>query len=105
MTIEETEHAVPSKDAHEADLPGVIEAFGRMPRDALVTESGLASIFGRHPSSVMRAVERRELPPPVRLFNAKMWTVGTILDYLAARLAEAERKQSQMERRLKRISP
>ena len=43
-------------------IPSIIETFGDMKPETLITEAGLARIFHRDPMSVKRAVERGELP-------------------------------------------
>ena len=72
---------------------GVYEALGSLAPDTLVTEDGLASLLGRAcRETIKRAVERNELPRPVRLMGKNTWTVRIILEHVEQRLrAEAER--------------
>ena len=68
------------------DIPGIVTALGRLGAGAVITEEGISHLFGRHGDSVKRAVERRELPPPVKLFGQPTWTVGVVLRHLEQRL-------------------
>lgn len=55
----------------------------------IVTEDELARALGRHPVTIKRAVERGELPPPVRLMGKPTWTGAVILKHLESRLEQA----------------
>ena len=91
-------------DADEVhDLPGIITALGEP--DAVITEAGLAKLFGRCTVSVKRAVERGELPPPVRLFGQNTWTVGVISAHLEHRLKMAAKEAKQLQDKIKVMSP
>ena len=81
------------RDVNQGDgIPdeGVIR-LGQLSGDTIVTEATLCKLFGRHPASVKRAVRRRELPPPVKMFGQPCWTVKAILDHFEARLVSAAR--------------
>jgi hypothetical protein len=78
------------------DMPAVIEALGRLPGGAILTEPGLAGIFKRCTASVKAAVDRGELPRPVRMFGKPVWTAGAVLKHLEARLDAEERKFSRL---------
>lgn len=56
----------------------------------IVTEDDLARALGRHPVTIKRAVERGELPPPVRLMGKPTWTGAAILKHLESRLEQAQ---------------
>lgn len=79
------------------DVPGVVTGLGDLSPGALLTEESMARMFKRHRSNIRRAVERGELPPPVRLFNANTWTAGAVLRHIEARLA-GEAKDVERER-------
>ena len=72
-------------------------------------EQGLGALFGRHESSVKRAVERGELPPPVRLFGQNAWTAGVLVRHLESRLEQAAREADQkvedVRRKMLELSP
>lgn len=72
---------------------GLYIVLGSLPAAALVTEDGLARLLGKEcRESIKRAVERNELPRPVRLMGKNTWTIGTIVRHVEARLeAEARR--------------
>ncbi len=85
------------------DLPGIITALGE--QDAVITETGLGKLFGRCAVSVKRAVERGELPPPVRLFGQNTWTVGVIRTHLEQRLKSAAKEAEQLQGKIRVLSP
>ena len=87
------------------DLPGVCAELGQLGEGAIVTEHGLAEIFGKHPVSVKRAVERGELPPPTRLMGKPVWTIGAIRRHIEERLEAEARGRRQMEDGLARMMP
>jgi hypothetical protein len=82
--------AVPSASRNEE--PGVFSNLGGLPMGALITEIGLARLLGKCAASIKAAVERGELPRPVRLMGKNTWTVGAIIRHHEARL-EAESKK------------
>ncbi|MBP7051607.1 MAG: hypothetical protein KBE65_11375 [Phycisphaerae bacterium] len=84
---------------------GVIMVLSQMPPDAIIDEAALAKIFGRCPTSVRRAIQRRELPPGVRLFGKQTWTARVVLDHLARRLEDAKKEAERTERRISALSP
>lgn len=92
-------------DQDLGDRPGVWRELGELPEGAIVTESGICRIFGRHQSSVKRAIERGELPEPVRMFGQPAWTAGRILRHLEDRLGAAQQQAEKVQRRLLEISP
>jgi len=94
-----------SKSMDRADLPGVIAALGDLGPGAIITEEGVRHLFHRHASSVKRAVQRGELPPPMRLFGQQTWTAGAIVRHIESRLEQAAKKKGQLERRISQKSP
>ena len=84
---------------------GVIRELGDLPLGAIVSEEGLARIFGRHHVSIKRAVQRGELPPSVRLFGVPVWTVDAIRQHLRQRLQKALKENEQMSRKSVKLSP
>jgi hypothetical protein len=90
---------VTSPEAEERDFnhPEIVKGLGDLPEGAIVTETGLAEMLGRHPVSVKRAVKRGEFPPPVRLLGQPVWTAGTLVRHLEGRL-EAARKELEKEK-------
>ena len=68
---------------------GVVREIGDLPSGAIVTETALAKIFGKHPCSIRRATDRGELPQPVRLMGKRSWTVGSIVRHMENRLQMA----------------
>lgn len=71
----------------------VITELGDLPETTLLFESGLADLFGKHPISIKRAVERGELPPSTRLMGRPVWTKRVLVQHIEERLRlEAEKK-------------
>lgn len=84
---------------------GIVRELGDLPPGAIIEEDAVARMFGRHAVSVKRAVERGELPPPVRMFGKPCWTVRVILDHIEARLDAAKREADKDVTRIARLSP
>lgn len=90
----------------ETESPGgIVRDLGDLPTGAILREEDLARIFRRHPVSIKRAVERGELPPPVRMLGKPRWTAGAILAHLEARLEAAQREAEKNALRISRLSP
>ena len=88
-----------------ADMGGIVRALGDLPGGTIVTEKDLAKIFRRHVVSIRRAwQQRRELPPPTRLLNARCWTVSALLAHIEGRLAEAQKARETMLKRTSQFS-
>ena len=79
-------------ETETSDLPGLISELGELGSGALVTELSLATLFGRTGSTIKRAVDRGELPPPVRLFGQPTWTVGALVRHIEGRLELAAKE-------------
>lgn len=82
---------------------GIIRELGDLPADAVVSEQALARIFDRHRVSIKRAVDRRELPPSVRLFGEPVWTVKALREHLAKRLDVAKEESEQMHKKISEL--
>ena len=100
----QTEATEPNQ-LQEGGLPGVISLLGQLGASAVITEEALANLFGRHVTSVKRAVQRGELPRPARLFGGNAWTVGAIIRHLEARMESAAKEAEQTSRRLANLEP
>ncbi|HLX64688.1 MAG TPA: hypothetical protein VKX17_25685 [Planctomycetota bacterium] len=88
-------------DTTAADAPGIFAELGALPAGAIVNETALARIFGRHTESVKRAIDRGELPAPARMFGSNCWTAGAIVRHLERRLEAAAKEQERKERTIK----
>jgi predicted DNA-binding transcriptional regulator AlpA len=99
-------HPSPPPEPQEAepDLE-IMTALAVLPPQTLISESKLAQMAGRHITSVKRAVQRGELPPPVPLFGANVWTVAAILEFISARLEAERTAAAQMARRVQQLRP
>jgi hypothetical protein len=82
---------------------GIIALLGQLGNGALITEEGIGRIFNRHSDSVKRAVDRGELPTPVKMFGQPSWTVGCLLNHINGRLTKATAEAEKERRRLMQI--
>jgi hypothetical protein len=64
----------------------------------VLTEADLARAFKKHPVTIRRAVERGELPEPVRLMGKPTWTGSVILKHLEGRLARTREEAQVLQR-------
>ena len=87
------------------EIAGVIRELGDLGDGAVLFEAGVASLLRRHPCTIRRAVQRKELPPPVRLIGQPAWTVGAIRRHLNQRLEKALQDAERETRRLERLKP
>lgn len=89
----------------EMELPsngecGIISALAELHKDAIISEKALADIFSCSATTIKRAVERGELPPPIRMFAKPTWTAGAIIGHVNARLENARKEHEDEMRRL-----
>jgi hypothetical protein len=93
-TTQATASGIPAALETEADgdMPAVIERLALLPGGAIVTEAGLAGLFNRCTASVKAAIDRGELPRPVRVFGKPCWTAGSIIRHLESRLEHEAHK-------------
>jgi hypothetical protein len=82
-------------DEHD-DATGIYCEIGQLPPGALITEKGLAQIFGKCTASIKSAVDRGELPRRVRLMGKNTWTAGAIIEHIESRLAAESKKFSRL---------
>jgi hypothetical protein len=80
-------------------------ALASLPPQTLISESKLAQMAGRHITSVKRAIQRGELPPPVPLFGVNVWTAAAILEHISACLEAKRTAAAQTARRLQHLRP
>ena len=104
-----TDNVTADEEEATKRMPGVIASLGELGEGAVLTEAALAALFHRHPSSVKRAVERGELPMPVRMFGSNVWTIGVLIRHLENRLSEAadqaERDAQDVASKMIELSP
>ena len=84
---------------------GIVKGLGELSPGAILEEDAVAQMFGRCATSVKRAVDRGELPPPVRMFGKPCWTAGAILEHIVARLRAAKREAEKDAAKFSRLSP
>jgi len=90
---------------HRATDNQVVRELGELPPGTVLSVAELAKLFDRCGRSVRRAVQRGELPPPVRLFGAWVWTAGALVQHIEQRLADAADGAAQEQQRLGNLSP
>ena len=105
LNIERTHTMQEHTQDDDLRLSDVVKELGELPPGAIVTEADLARMFRKHPASIKRAVTRRELPPPVRMFGKPTWTAGAILAHVEKRLEAAMREAEKETARISRFSP
>ena len=71
----------------------IIEKLGDLPKGAIVNEEALAKMFDRCQVSIKRAIQRGELPPPVKMFGMPVWTAEKLLSHLNSRLDKALKEE------------
>ena len=86
-------------------LPGIVAELGTLQPKSLIFEEGMSSLFKRHPASIKRAVDRGELPPPVRMFGKNVWSAEAVTAHIAGRLAKVAKEREQFEQKVKQLSP
>lgn len=84
---------------------GIVKELGELPPGTIVEEYALAGMFCRCSTSVKRAVDRGELPQPVRMFGKSCWTVKSILDHIDKRLRAAQQEAEDEMKRIAQFSP
>jgi hypothetical protein len=84
---------------------GIVKELGELAREAIIDKGALARMFNRCTTSVQRAVDRGELPAPVKIMGKPRWTAGAILDHIDARLKHETEKTTKERERLARYDP
>lgn len=92
-------------ETKEEALDGIVPELGELGEGAIITEAALARILRRHQVTLKRAVQRGELPPPVRLLGGPVWTVGAIVRHLESRLEAAAKDAERTERKIQQLRP
>ncbi len=79
-------------------LDGVYPQLGVLPPETIITQKGLAGIFGKSPKSVQRWVEERWLPQAIQLGEDRCWLNEAIVNHLRKRHEKAERDRDRAKR-------
>ena len=87
------------------EVSGVIVELGQLGSGAVISEKGMSQLFRRHPTSVKRAVERGEIPPPFRLFGRNTWTAGALVRHFEGLLEDAAKEAEEMKSKIRKLSP
>jgi predicted DNA-binding transcriptional regulator AlpA len=84
-------------DDLESGETGIFPELAALPPGTLITEDGLAGLLGRTcRETIKRAVERGELPRPVKLMGKNTWTAGAIIQHVEDRLKDEARRHGKM---------
>jgi len=78
----------------------IISSLAELNENAIIPEKALADIFSCSTITIKRAVDRGELPQPIRMFAKPSWTAGNILRHVNTRLEEAQREAEEERKRL-----
>ena len=97
--------AIEGSEENENEHDGIVRELGELGEGAIITEKALARLFDKHPDSIKRAVQRKELPQPVKLMGKPSWTAGSIVKHIEQRLHEAAQEAEKEERRLMALAP
>lgn len=87
------EAAVKDLSSSTCSDEGILVNLALLPPKTLVTEDGLARLLGKGcRETIKRAVERDELPRPIRFLGKNTWTVDVIINHIEDRLAAEARR-------------
>ena len=84
-TVETADEAPGQHESRQGPVPSVVYELGQLPPETFVTQQYVATIFGRSALSVRRAIQKNELPPPIRMFNDRGWFVRHLIRHLDLR--------------------
>ena len=85
---------------HNTDISsGIIRQLGDLPDGAIISEEALARFFGRCQVSIKRAIQRGELPPPVKLLGMPVWTAKKLLNHINNRLEIAQKEKERTRKK------
>jgi len=88
----------PTEDHHPANSQRgnghgrTITTLAELPPGTLLDEVALAHTFGVTTRTIRRMIDRRQLPPGVKLGVWKVWFSERVLAHLSARAEKAERQ-------------
>ena len=71
----------------------------------IITLPTLARLFSRHSETVKRAIAKRELPEPIRLFGTLCWTQRVLVEHLERRLALAAKERERLATKVEKLRP
>lgn len=82
-----------------ATIPGIVRQLGDLPDGTIINEEALAKMFDRCQVSIKRAIQRGELPAPVKLLGMPVWTVGKLLNHINERLDSAQKEEERARKK------
>ena len=84
-----------------AAIPGIVRQLGDLPDGTIINEEALAKMFDRCQVSIKRAIQRGELPAPVKLLGMPVWTVEKLLNHINERLDIAQKEEERTRKKFK----
>lgn len=87
---------------HSDDIfnSNIISGFCDIRPETLIDKKTVGMKFGRCDASVDRAVNRGELPPPIKVLGKQRWLVGAILEHFRELHAQEKRRAEEERKRL-----
>ena len=82
-----------NNDIQKEVINGIVPQLGNLPAGAIINEEALSILFNRCQVSIKRAIQRGELPPPVKLLGMPVWTAEKILKHINDRLDSAKKEE------------
>lgn len=79
----------------------MIEELLKLDERTIINIGDVAKISKVSPMSIHRAIQRGELPKPVKILGRDSWLVGHILRHINKRLEQAQEKAEEENKRLK----
>ncbi len=106
MQNAESKNAEPENAKVEPTEPGIIARLGELGPAAIISESGLAELFHKHPASIRRATEERgEFPRPVRIMGQRCWTCRALVEHIEKRLADEAKEAERTAAKVQELRP
>ncbi len=92
--------------AHDDDMAGdisphIVMSLAKYDDGDYVTKAGLSKSFGCSERTLLRMVERFDLPPPIMLAGKKVWIVGKIRAWIATAVERREKEALKAAARLR----
>lgn len=82
-----------------AAIPGIVRQLGDLSDGTIINEEALAKMFNRCQVSIKRAIQRGELPAPVKLLGMPVWTVEKLLNHINERLDIAHKEEERTRKK------
>ena len=91
-------------ESENSIVSGIVRQLGDLPEGAIINEEALAKIFDRCQVSIKRAIQRGELPAPVKLLGMPVWTAGKLLKHINDRLEAAQKEKERTRKKIEEFN-